>query len=85
MQPSNNITIKISDPELTLVGDVLVISRTVNEYDADEAKSAHAFVDFFTELRTRDGHWIRIETGCWLDADNLPQNVGIQLGMHEGG
>ncbi len=79
MQPINNIVTKICDPELTLVGDVLVISRTVNEYDADEAKSAHAFVDFFTEVRTRDGHWIRIETGCWLDADNLPPNVGIQL------
>ncbi len=79
MHSINNIMITISDRELTLVGDVLVISRTVNEYDADEAKSAHAFVDFFTEVRTRDGRWIRIETGNWLDADNLPPNVAIQL------
>ncbi len=77
MHSINNIMITISDRELTLVGDVLVISRTVNEYDADEAKSAHAFVDFFTEVRTGDGRWIRIETGCWLDADNSPPNVGI--------
>jgi hypothetical protein len=79
MQPTNNIRTEISDAEITRAGDVLVIYRVANQYEAGETKFARGFIDFFTEVRTRNRLWTKVETGCWLDAENLPPNVGIQL------